>query len=180
MSVAAKAGARSLPGVAEALAAATASLAGLRADIERVKAEISDVEARPLPRDEVEARVEATIAELREAATRHLHLGGIVRADSEPLVPSLLARQVPPFAMLALAAPDVLRGLFHSQAEAALAVLPAPVDAATRTKRLAKLRAELAKLERQEADVMWSTLAAGAEPAWRTDIDPAALLGLDP
>jgi hypothetical protein len=73
-----------------------------------------------------------------------------------------------------------LTSWLREQALATAEKTGAPVDAATRAERLAASRARLADLERREAELLWSADERGLELPWRPDLDPMAVLGLEP
>jgi hypothetical protein len=87
--------------------------------------------------------------------------------------------ELPPFVLAAVVAPGPLSAWLREQALAAADKMGAPVDAPTRAKRVAELKAKLDRLERDEAELLWQADERGLELPWRPDADPAAVLGLD-
>src|SRR4051812_47907572 len=122
-------------------------LARLRRDVESAKADIAAEEVRPVPLGEIEARVEAAVSGLRAQAERLVLAGELARAEGGSLVGMLGAAQVSPMVVAAVVAPGPLAGWLRQQALTAADKMGEPVDAATRAKRLADLRAKLDKLE---------------------------------
>jgi hypothetical protein len=154
-------------------------LVRIREQVEQTRAAIATETACPVPLAEIEARLDATITGLRAQAERLVQAGELVQAKGGPLVALLTNAQVPPFVLAAVVAPGPLAAWLRERALSAAEKMGAPVDAATRAKRLVELHAKLDRLERDEAELLWQADERGLELPWRPDTDPAAVLGLD-
>jgi hypothetical protein len=181
MSAAATALRKGFAGLREALGLARDELGGVRSEVASLKADLELEQSRPLPLAVVERRVDATIARLRAHAAARLSVAGAlvmpVGGDAEH---ALHSSGVAPFAVAALVDPDALRRWLMHEAETALQRLPEPATDEVREVRLLELRCRLAAAERRESDLCWQSFDNGLDPGWRADLDPAAVLGLDP
>jgi hypothetical protein len=158
---------------------AHAELVRIREQVERTKGDIAAEEVRPVPLAEIESRLNATIAGLRTQAERRVQAGELAQAHGGPLVGMLANLELPPFVLAAVVAPGPLSAWLREQALAAAGKMGAPVDAPTRAKRVAELKAKLDRLEHDEAELLWQADERGLELPWRPDMSPAAVLGLD-
>src|SRR4051794_5784936 len=152
-------------------------LARLRQQVEETRRAIAVEEVRPVPLADIEARLDATITGLRAQAERLVQAGELVQAEGGPPGALLTNAQGPPFVLAAVVAPGPLAAWLRERALSAAEKMGAPVDAATRAKRLVELRGKLAELERREADLLWHADEKGLELPWRPDLDPVAVLG---
>jgi hypothetical protein len=75
--------------------------------------------------------------------------------------------------------PNEVKKWLVSRAAAAMQSLAEPVDDATRTKRVADLKRRVREAEGREVDLCWEMVDAGLAFDWRSDLDPALVLGLE-
>jgi hypothetical protein len=155
-------------------------LAQVRAEAERLRGEIEHEETRPVSVETVERRVDETILRLESFAARMLtggefiHLGGPSQSGDH-----LAQLPVHPFVLAAILNPSQLRVWLLGSAHAALETLPEPVDDATRASRVRELQTKLRTVEAAEVELSWAAEAAGIDPNWSGDLDPALVLGLE-
>jgi len=162
-------------------------VAAQRAEISRIKREIEDVEAAPLPLDNVLATARAEVA--KEAARgkvrveldserRDLHLVWPTRkvnAEASRDNPYLPATAVDAAAL----ACRFFRDEVLADVEASIRVqyegIPLALTPSEKRKRLRELKATLLEAERIESEALWQIGNGG----FRADTDPRAILGVE-
>jgi hypothetical protein len=171
---------------AKAALKVTDAIGQLRDQLDRIRDEMAqlrgelEIEAsRPVPVEEVTARIDTTVSRLRGFITPQLTVGDLILPDGNQVADYLARLTVSPFAVAAVVAPDQLRVWLLEKATSALQRLPEPADVATRAKRIEALQAKLRAAERSEAALLWESLEAGIDLEWRGDISPEVVLGLE-
>ena len=154
-----------------------ASSTGQRAEVDRLRGELEIEASRPVPVEEIEARVDATVGRLRSFVPGSSR-SATSSAQAEP------DRRLPgPAHCLALR--DRGRGGAGraegagswTEADRALASPTEPADDATRTKRIAALKRQLRAAEVREVDLCWQMLDAGLDSRLARRPRPASGVG---
>jgi len=173
----------------------------VRGKVAALKAERARVKAAPLPRKEVQERVRAEVARLGSGFRPDVsgllrpagdppdllgvaglaHGSGHVAPNRSPLFSAQLAQEVArgTVALLAALAPQALEDRLMAAVDEELGEKPAGLPSAERPELLAKLDAELLRLEIAEEQFIEATERDGRPVKRRADANPAAVLGLE-
>jgi hypothetical protein len=167
------------PRVLDAVAELRDQIARLRSEASDLRGELEIEGSRPVPVDEVDARIEATVARLQGFVADRVSVGDLILPDGHQSADYLARLQVPGFAIAAVVAPDQLSAWLRGQSLTAMQKLPEPASAEDLAKRIATLKAKLKAAEVREIDLLWQATEAGIGVDWREDLDPALVLGLE-
>jgi len=152
-----------------------AKLEKIRSEIEALSAERDDIETAPLPRTEVEAKVDAALAAPWSDTILDPRPGNLARGEFDTFA---LKEMIERPALLIAAFPDALRAyilsLYDQDVDGAKVGLPTP----QRRKKLAEIAAQVFELETQEEAVCEQLEALGGDVLRRGDASAAAQLGL--
>ncbi len=178
-----KKGASDATTIGNAAAAARERLDALRREIAEAGVELEHEQARPVTPDEARARVAEAVALLRREALEGLNAGYFLAAGGkvgQGLLAELATRRVTALSLAAALDPDGLTRLLAARVEEVAGRLPEGATGPDRQRRVDGLRRRIAELERREAEALWAADAAGVDLPWRADLDPRAVLGLEP
>jgi hypothetical protein len=165
--------------VTDAIAQLRDQLDRIRDEVAQLRGELEIETSRPVPVEEVTARVDATVTRLQGFVAQQLMVGDLILPDGGQIADHLARLTVSPFAVAAVVAPDQLRSWLLEKTTKALETLPEPASAEDRAKRIKALKAKLRVAEHSEAALLWESLEAGIDLEWRGDLDPALVLGLE-